>query len=208
MSPVVARHRRIAADIERRIAGGEWMPGDQLPSRAALGRDYQVHEQTIRLAVVLLQKRGVLESQGERRRPEVAQAAVVRTFTLADADAPWPHPTDTLPRGRRPASDELALRLDINPRLRLNWETEERLDPIGRSAMYVTSWWRGRRRLHQGFTATVDAVLVDRDQAAALRIPVDTVALRVVRTRLDAGGRPLETADLILPRDRWQVQWQ
>lgn len=208
MPSAVARHRRIAADIERRIARGEWAPGQPLPSRAALGRDYGVHEQTIRLAVVLLQKRGVLESQGERRRPEVAQAAVVRTFTLADADAPWPYPTDALPRGRRTATDELARRLDINPRVQLNWQTEERLDPIGRSLMHVTSWWRGRRRGHATFVATVDAVLVDREQAAALRIPIDTVALRVIRTRLDAGGRPVETADLILPRDRWQVQWQ
>lgn len=208
MPPVVARHRRIAADIERRIARGEWAPGGQLPSRAALGRDYGVHEQTVRLAVVLLQKRGILESQGERRRPEVAQAAVVRTFTLADADAPWPHLTDTLPRGRRRATDELARRLDINPGVQLNWETEERLDPAGRSSMHVTTWWRGRRREHASFTATVDAVLVGPLQAAALRIPVDTVALRVVRTRLDAGGHPVETADLILPRDRWQVQWR
>lgn len=208
MPPVVARHRRIAADIERRIADGEWVPGDRLPSRAALGRHYRVHEQTIRLAMVLLQKRGILESQGERRRVEVAQTAVVRTFTLADADAPWPHPTDTLPRGRRPATDELARRLAINPGVRLNWETEERADAAGRSSMHVTSWWRGRRREHASFVAIVDAVLVDREQAAALRIPVDTVALRVVRTRLDAAGHPLETADLILPRDRWQVQWR
>lgn len=208
MPPVVARHRRIAGDIERRIAGGEWAPGDQLPSRAELGRRYGVHEQTIRLAMVLLQKRGVVESQGERRRVEVAHTPAVRTFTLADADAPWPHVADTLPRGRRAATDELALRLDINPGVQLNSETEERVDAVGRSSMVVTSWWRGRRRAHASFTATVDAVLVDREQAAALRIPVDTVALRVVRTRLDANGRPVETADLILPRDRWQVQWQ
>jgi GntR family transcriptional regulator len=208
MPPVVARHRRVAADIERRIREGEWAPGDQLPSRAELGRDYGVHEQTIRLAMVLLQKRGVLESQGKRRHIEVAQAAVVRTFTLGAADAPWPHLTDTTPRGRRAATDELALRLDINPGVQLNWEIEERADVGGRSSMYVTTWWRGRRQSHASFVATVDAVLVDREQAAALRLLVDTVALRVVRTRLDGNGRPVETADLILPRDRWQVQWQ
>lgn len=208
MHPAVARHRRIAADIERRIRHGEWAPGERLPSRAELGREYEVHEQTIRLAMVLLQKRGVVESQGERRRLEVAHTPAVRTFTLADADAPWPYLADTLPRGRRAATDELALRLDINPGVQLNCEAEERADAAGRSSMVVTSWWRGRRRVHASFTATVDAVLVDRDQAAALRLPVDTVALRVVRTRLDDTGRPVETADLILPRDRWQVLWR
>ncbi|MFI0900486.1 GntR family transcriptional regulator [Streptomyces sp. NPDC020983] len=205
----VARHRRIAADLEQRIATGEWLPGDQLPSRVALGREYKVHEQTIRLAVLLLQRRGVLESQGERRRVEVAHAVVVREFTLADADAPWPRQqVETTRHGQIIATDELALRLDINPGLRLNRETEERADAAGRSAIHVTSWWRGQRRAHASYTATVDAVLVSREQAAALRLPVDTVALRVVRTRLDDSGRPVETADLILPRDRWRVVWR
>lgn len=208
MPPAVARHRRIAADIERRIAAGEWLPGDQLPSRATLGREYGVHEQTIRLAVVLLERRGVVESQGERRRVEVAHAAVVQDFTLADADARWPYQVETTGRGHAAATDDLALRLDINPGVQLNRQTEERTDAASRSALHVTTWWRGRRRAHVSFTATVDAVLVSREQAAALRLPVDTVALRVVRTRLDGDGRPVETADLVLPRDRWRVVWR
>lgn len=202
--PRVAQSRRIAADIERRIEAGEWFPGDKLPSRVELGKRFGVNEQTIRLAVILLQKRGVLESQGARRPVEVAHASVVRTFTAPDA--PWPDRTETIPRGATPATDELAARLDINPGVRLQWETEERLDAIGRSAMYVTSWWRGRRRAHVKFTATVDAVLINHDQGAALRLPVDTVALRIVRTRLDVDGVPVETADLILPRDRWRLR--
>jgi GntR family transcriptional regulator len=208
MPPDVARHRRIAEDIERRIANGEWAPGDGLPSRAALGREYKVHEQTIRLAVVLLQRRGVVESQGERRPVEVAHAVVVRDFTPSAADAPWPHPVDITPGGLVAATDELARRLDINPGLRLHYEFEERADVAGRSSMHVTTWWRGRRRPHTSFTATVDAVMVSHEQAAALRLPVDTVALRVMRTRLDGSGRPVETADLILPRDRWRLLWQ
>lgn len=204
--PRVARSRHIAADIERRIAAGEWLPGDPLPSRAELGRRFGVHEQTVRLAVILLQERGLLESQGPRRRVEVAHAPVVRTLT--DPDAPWEYGTETMPRSHTLATDDLARRLDLNPGVRLNWETEERLDPVGRSAMYVISWWRGRRRQAERFTAMVDTVLVGREPAAALRLTVDTVALRVIRTRLDGSGRPVETADLILPRDRWQVQWQ
>lgn len=202
----VVLSRRAAAEIERRIAAGEWLPGDLLPSRAELGRLLGYHEQTIRLAVGVLQKRGVLESRGERLRMEVAHAPVVRTFTVADADEPWPWPSETTPLGYTTATDELADRLDLNPGVRLNWETEERLDAIGRSLMHVTSWWRGRRRPHAGYRATVDAVLVTHEQGAALRLPVDTVALRIVRTRLDGDGNPVETADVILPRDRWRVE--
>lgn len=204
MPPAVARHRRIATAIERRITAGEWAPGDRLPSRAALGRALGVHEQTVRLAINLLQQRGVLESQGSGLPVEVAHTPVVQTMT--DPDAPWPHGTEVAAGGTTSASDELAVRLDINPGVRLRWETEELLDAAGRSSMYVTTWWRCRRRPHVACTATVDAVLVNREQAAALRLPVDSVALRVVRTRLDETGYPVETADLILPRDRWRLQ--
>jgi GntR family transcriptional regulator len=204
MPRAAAQHRRIAADIERRIAAGEWPPGGRLPSRAALGREYHVHEQTIRLAVVLLQRRGVLESQGERRPVEVAHTPVVQTMT--DPDVPWPHRTEVTSGGSTTASDELAERLGVNPGVRLQRETEERLDAAGRSSMHVTTWWRGRRRAHASYSATVDAVLVTREQAAALRLAVDAVALRVVRTRLDETGYPVETSDLILPRDRWRLQ--
>jgi len=203
--PAVARSRRIAANIERCIAAGEWLPGEQLPSRADLGKRFGVHEQTIRLAIVLLQKRGIIESRGARLRPEVAQTPVVRTLT--DPDAPWP-PRDVADRttGTTTATDELARRLDLNPGVRLSWEREERTDPAGRSAMVVTTWWRGERRNHVAVTAFVDAVLIDHVHGAALRLPVDTVALRVVRTGLDADGAPVETSDLVLPRDRWRVE--
>ena len=204
MPPAVARHRRIAADIARRVAAGEWLPGDVLPSRRELGAEYRVHEQTIRLAVNLLRQRGLLESRGSGLPVEVAHTPVVQTLT--DPDAPWPHRVERMPGGRVAASDELAERLDINPGVLVQRETEERLDTLGRSSMHVTTWWRGRRQPHVAYTATVDAVLVNREQAAALRLAVDSVALRIVRTRVDANGAPLETSDIVLPRDRWQLR--
>lgn len=205
MPPAVAAHRRIAADITRRIADGEWRQGDPLPSRAELGRHYRVHEQTIRLAVVLLQDRGVLESQGQRKRVEVAQAPTVRTF--AYPDEPWPHGSETNSGRTMAATDDLAARLDLNPGVRLSYEVQECLDPQGRSALIITTWWRGkRRRPHASYTADVDTIPIDHDQAEALRLPVDTVALRIVRTRYDEAGHPVETSDLVLPRDRWRIR--
>jgi GntR family transcriptional regulator len=199
-----ARSRRIAAAIEWCIAAGEWLPGELLPSRAELGRRFGVHEQTVRLALVLLRDRGLIESRGERLRPEVAHTPIVRTFT--EPDAPWLWSSETTPRGTTTASEETAQRLDLNPGVRLHWETEERADVTGRSSMHVTTWWRDRRRPHAAYRAHVDAVFIDADQAAALRLPVDTVALRVVRTRLDEAGNPVETSDLVLPRDRWRIE--
>jgi GntR family transcriptional regulator len=198
-----ARHRRIAADIRRRIAAGEWRPGQDLPSRVALAAELDVHPQTVRLAYALLRRTGVLEGE-ERRAVYVAHPPAVRTLT--DADAEWPFSSETTDTRPRSATVELASRLGVEPGVVLQQETVECLDPGGRSAMLVSSWWRGRRRGHVSFTAEVGAVSLGVEQAHALGLLVDTLAFRVVRTRFDHDGRPLETADLVLPMDRWLIR--
>ncbi|MFE9064968.1 GntR family transcriptional regulator [Streptomyces violaceusniger] len=198
-----ARHRRIAADIERRIAAGEWRPGGQLPSRVDLAIEYDVHEQTVRLAVALLRRQGILEGKA-RRRLAVAYPPAVRTLT--DPDGDWPYGREVIDAGTCRASSDLAARLDIPVRVTARWETLECWDPGGRSAMLVTSWWRGRRRHHASAVFEVGTVRLDARQAQAFRLPMDTVALLVQRTRLGAGGLPVEVADLVLPADRWQLR--
>lgn len=49
---------RISADLERRIRAGEWQPGEKLPHRVDLAKEYQASRATIDNAV------GVLEAQG------------------------------------------------------------------------------------------------------------------------------------------------
>jgi GntR family transcriptional regulator len=198
-----ARHRRIAADIRRRIAAGEWRPGQDLPSRAELAAELGVHPQTVRLAYVLLRRAGVLEGE-ERRAVYVAHPPAMRTLT--DADAEWPYSSETTDTRPRPATMELAERLDVPVGALLRHETVERLDPGGRSAMLVSSWWRGQRRPHVSYAAELGVVTLTAEQAHALGLLVDAVAFRVVRTRFDHDGRPLETADLILPMDRWLIR--
>lgn len=198
-----ARHRQIAADIRRRIAAGEWHPGDPLPSRREMAAEYHVHPQTLRLARVLLRRAGVLEGE-ERRAVYVAHPPAMRTLT--DPDAPWPFSSETTDTSPRPATKELAERLGVRVGTVLRHEMVECLDPGGRSAMLVSSWWRGRRQLHASFTAELGVVALGVGQAHALGLLVDTLAYRVVRTRFDHEGRPLETADLILPMDRWLVR--
>jgi GntR family transcriptional regulator len=198
-----ARHRRIAADIRRRITAGEWRPGEPLPSRAELAAELGVHPQTVRLAYVLLRRTGVLEGE-ERKAVYVAHPPAMRTLT--DADAPWPFSSETTDTSPRPATVELAERLGVRVGATLQHETVECLDPGGRSAMLVSSWWRGQRRPHVAYTAELGVVALDVDQAHALGLLVDMLAFRVVRTRFDVQGRPLETADLVLPMDRWLIR--
>ncbi|MEU8525231.1 GntR family transcriptional regulator [Streptomyces sp. NPDC048629] len=198
-----ARYRRIAADIHARIEAGEWQVGDQLPSREAMAREYDVHPQTMRLAHLLLRRTGILE--GEKRRGVfVAHPPAMRTLT--DADAAWPYSSETTDTRTRRATAELAARLDVPVGTTLQHETVECMDPGGRSAMLVSSWWRGRRRPHTAFVVEVGVAPLNEEQAAALGSLSDVVAYRLVRTRVDAAGRPVETADLILPMDRWLIR--
>ncbi|WP_030917195.1 GntR family transcriptional regulator [Streptomyces sp. NRRL B-24720] len=201
--PVEAAHRRIAADIRRRIQAGEWAIGEALPSRTDMAGRYGVHPQTMRLTYALLRRTGVLDGE-ERKRVTVAHPPAMRTLT--DADAPWPFSSETTDTRPRPATEELAERLDVRPGVMLNHETVECLDPGGHSAMIVSSWWRGQRRSHAGYIVEVGTVPLGADQAHALGLLVDTPAFRLVRTRLDDAGAPLETADLILPMDRWLIR--
>lgn len=198
-----ARHRQIAADIRRRIADGEWQPGQALPSRTQLAAEYHVHPQTIRLARVLLRRAGVLEGE-ERKAVYVAHPPAMRTLT--DADAEWPYSSETTDTRPRPATVELAERLGVDVGTPLKHEAIECLDPGGRSAMLVSSWWRGQRGPHVSYSAELGCVTLTAGQAHALGLLVDTPAFRVVRTRFDHDGRPLETADLILPMDRWLIR--
>lgn len=198
-----ARYRRIADSIRRRIAAGEWRPGEPLPSRTELAAELGVHSQTVRLAYVLLRRTGVLEGE-ERKAVYVAHPPAMRTLT--DPDAPWPFASETTDTRPRPATVELAERLGVRAGTMLRHETVECLDPGGRSAMLVVSWWRGQRRAHASYTAEVGCMELPEGQAHALGLLVDSLAFRVVRTRLDHDGRPLETADLVLPMDRWLIR--
>ncbi|MEU5900512.1 GntR family transcriptional regulator [Streptomyces venezuelae] len=198
-----ALHRRIADDIRRRITAGEWRPGQALPSRADLAAAYHVHEQTMRLAYVLLRRTGILEGE-ERKRVVVAHPPAVRTLT--DADAAWPYSCEVTDARPVPATEELAKRLGVAVGSLLRHETVECMDPGGRSAMLASAWWRGSRKAHVSYTAEIDTVPLGVDQAHALGLLVDTLAFRVVRTRLDWHGTPVETADLLLPMDRWRIR--
>ncbi|MGK3105326.1 MULTISPECIES: GntR family transcriptional regulator [Streptomyces] len=198
-----ALHRRIADALVLRINRGDWVPGEQIPSRVDLAAEYNVHPQTVRLAVTLLRREGILEGE-PRQRLFVAYPPAVRALT--DPDGDWPYGCETIGTGTCRASEELAVRLDVPTGASTHWETVECWDPGGRSALLVTSWWRGRRRKHASAVVEAGTVRLDARQAQAFRLPMDTVALLLQRTRLDAGGLPVEVADLVLPADRWRLR--
>ncbi|MFD6361324.1 GntR family transcriptional regulator [Streptomyces roseolus] len=198
-----ARYRRIAADVHARIQAGEWMPGEALPSRKLMADQYGVHEQTVRLAYVLLRQAGILDGE-QRKGVYVAHPPAMRTLT--DPDAPWPYGAELTDTTSCRATAELAGRLAVSEGTALRREVVECMDPGGRSAMVVTSWWRAPRRPHASFVAEVGVRPVTEEEARSLGLLVDAMAYRLVRTRLDEDGRPVETADLVLPMDRWLIR--
>ncbi|MER7122444.1 GntR family transcriptional regulator [Streptomyces goshikiensis] len=50
-------------------------------------------------------------------------------------------------------------------------------------------------------------VQLDRDQARQLGLPAGALATLVERTYLDEGGRPVETADLLVPATLWDITY-
>lgn len=74
-------HRRIGADIERRIVSGEWRPGARVPTEAELMQTYACARMTVSRALTELAERGLVV---RRRRagtmvahPPLRSAAVV-----------------------------------------------------------------------------------------------------------------------------------
>lgn len=68
------------------------------------------------------------------------------------------------------------------------------------------------RMAHLGITVTRAVerprpVHVDRDQAQLLGIAAGSQATLIERTHYDADGRPVETADILVPTDRWDITY-
>ena len=95
-------HRRIAADLRRRIQTGELAPGDKTPSTRAIARDFGVALATAVRALAVLKEEGLVEGRPRsgtvvtatlsrpRRRPgavELTRERIVREgIAIADAE--------------------------------------------------------------------------------------------------------------------------
>lgn len=204
--PPIAPYQRVAAELRRRIATGEYQPGSQLPSQADLAEELNASIAEARRGMAVLRRAGELEGTA-RSRLTVAHPPAVRT--LLDADADWPYPTgDGGGTGSCTATVDLAQRLDLTPGRRLRWQRLECLDPSDlRPSHLVTSWWVGRRPTEWAY-AEAEAGLhqLASEEAGYLGLAPGVPAWLVQRTRYDTAGRPIETADLVLPADRWRVR--
>lgn len=198
-----APHRRLAATLRRRIDDGTYPLGSRFPSHRAIAAEHKVGLGTAYQAVAILRTEGLLDGS-PRRRLTVAHPVGVRT--LADPDAEWPpHDRGDTERSTVRATEELAVRLGVQPGVTLQRERTERLDPDGRPAMLLTAWRRGSARPHDSYRCTVRVRPMEHVEADLLGLHAGTLALLVERTRIDTNGTVVETADMVLPADRWSV---
>ena len=78
-------HRRIASDIERRIASGEWSPGFRIPTEAELMAEYGCARMTVSRAVSDLSARGLVVRR-RRAGTVVAHPPVHSSALVANPD--------------------------------------------------------------------------------------------------------------------------
>ena len=60
MRPSELPSERVAADLRRRVQAGEFRPGEQVPSIAALAEHYEVSRTTVQKSVRMLVDEGLL----------------------------------------------------------------------------------------------------------------------------------------------------
>ncbi|MFI5987321.1 GntR family transcriptional regulator [Streptomyces sp. NPDC051555] len=141
---------------------------------------------------------------------------------------------DAQSTAKLPAPADIAARLQIRPGQHCVRTEYEFLDAARRPVMSSTSWepmsitgksavvlpdggpFAGRsvvdRMAHLGIavvraTERTQPIQTDRDQAQQLGVPVGSLATWIERTYYDSDDRPVETADLVIPADRWTVDY-
>ncbi|MEU3754843.1 GntR family transcriptional regulator [Streptomyces olivoreticuli] len=240
-----APYLRVAATLRDRVAVGTWAPGDRLPSRGELGREFGVGENVIRRAQELLIAQGLLEGRpgsGTYVRAPYRRRAMLRTPShgpgaglgrpgLAPAGFHGTWESESI--AKIPAPPAVAARLSIEAGaqcVRTAYEFLSDRQPV----MLCTSWepmaltggtmvvlpeggpLAGRgvvaRMAHIGITVGRVAevprpVQVTRDQAHLLGIAAGSQATLIERTHYDTGGRPVETADILVPAERWDITY-
>ncbi|MET7520434.1 GntR family transcriptional regulator [Streptomyces sp. NPDC005480] len=240
-------YQRVAADLRRRIASGEWETGEKLPSRAHLARHYDVGANVLQKAQERLIIEGLLEGRSgsgtfvrrprERRRMVRSRHREQRggsPFRADMTDQGYTGTWESSSQARTPAPDDIAQRLGIAPgdacvrtdyefladgrpvQTSVSWEPMAitGLSPIVLPEMGPLAG-RGVVERMRSIDVVIDtAVEIPRPgratqaQANLLGISVGDLVLLIERTYYDTDGRPVETADIVVPDVRWEVAYE
>lgn len=214
-------HARVSDELRRRIAHGELAPGSALPSEAQLCIEFGASRGTIRTALGVLRREGLI-SGGQGRPPTVRDGALSQPFESFVSFTVWAEHTGHVPGqrtveiARRGASEAAAAALGITPgtpvvdvlRLRLldgepvMVERASFIEPVGRllfdfdpdaGSIYAHLTAQGVD-LHSA-RRTFDAIGAEPVEAELLGIDAGSPLLRERRRTTTADGSPLEYGD-------------
>ncbi|MFC5718691.1 GntR family transcriptional regulator [Streptomyces gamaensis] len=240
-------YMRVADDVRRRIAAGEWCAGERLPSRARLAVEYGVGANVLQKAQERLIIEGLLEGRAGSgtyvREPRERLRMVRSRHREMRHDSPFR--SDMRERGchgsweshseaRVAAPERIARRLAIEPG-ELCVRTVYEFLADGRPVQLSESWepmaitgdtpivlpelgpFAGMgvvERMRSIGVVIGTAVEVPRParatqaQANLLGISLGDLVIEIERTYYDTDGRPVETADIVVPDVRWEIAYE
>ncbi|WP_437058759.1 GntR family transcriptional regulator [Streptomyces sp. enrichment culture] len=223
-----SRHHDIADDLRQQITAGRILPSERLPSEAVLADRYRVSTVTLRRALAVLQREGLVEKihgKGNFIRSSHRKIVYVGGWGTLD---PWtagePGLRVTIRSTAVQAQAHLATLLKVptgTPIVEFTCLSHEGESPHGLARVYMphdlvppgvlddTSHSREAARrfafLGPPPTAareTVSARLPTPDEASALRIGIASIVLSITRIATDSTGRVVEATLLAFPGDR------
>ncbi|MGW3850913.1 GntR family transcriptional regulator [Streptomyces fagopyri] len=225
---VPARHHDIADDLRRQITTGRIKPGERLPSESGLADRYKASTATLRSALAVLQREGLIEKihgKGNfvRHRPRkityvggwgtldpwTAAETALRVTDQATAIEAHGHLAALLrvPNGS-PLTEYLSVSYEgDSPHSLARIYVPSRPKPteaLGNGPSYVRAEasFAVLSALSAEVRETVSARLPTPDEASTLRINPGLAILAITRIAADTAGRVLEAALLVIPGDR------
>ncbi|WP_062432876.1 GntR family transcriptional regulator [Herbidospora daliensis] len=214
-------HRRIAADLRRRIADHELPVGSALPSESHLCEQWGASRAPVRQALAALRAEGLIGG-GQGKPPVVRSTAVSQPFETFLSFSRWALDHGRVPGQRtleitrRPASPEAAealslpdgdpvvdlLRLRLLDGIPVMLERTTFVWPVGRllldhdcdeGSIFAFLAARGVDLTHARHV--IDAVAADPVDADLLGLPPGAPLLRERRHTTSAAGEPVEYSD-------------
>lgn len=225
-------YRQMADHMRERILAGQWASGSRIPNEAELSAAYQASRITVRRAVGILAREGLLSPQAGRGtfvlKPVIATGPrLLTSFTQEMRQLGMRPSTRVLEQKPEEASEDVRLRLGLPAGARVVRLRRLRLadgEPVG----YQTAWLP--LRLFPGLE-TVDltnrslyvvlreaygvaptdaeedfhALLIGAEEARLLEVPEGSCGLGVERLTY-VNGEPFEYVLGVLRGDRYRVQ--
>lgn len=229
----VPLYHQLKLHIEAQIQSGAWKPGDQVPSEAELGENFQVSRTTVRQALGELVNQGLLTRvQGKGTfvaHPRIRQYLTRLTGFTEDTQARRMKPTSRLVREEiAPASAQVAQELRIAEetpvivvkRLRLADDLpvaveishlRQDLCPTFQASEFADSSLYTYLTEKFNLIPTtahqdIEAIACPQAMAQLLGISKGRPILHIHRTTFDQSGRPFEQVESFYRGDRYVFQ--